>query len=693
MTASAQHEDITTLPDATQVVVYIVAAMALSTLLLGFYIFRSNKRTTEATDELRQQNRRLAVVLELSKTRVWLFNTLTDRYTMVNGNGRAENTIDTVEFSKDFRREDFVLLHQELNAIREGRKEETTCRVAGRRDKRNERETFDIDLRVLERNTDGRPKTIIGLQHNITRRLKKREQVNKLLLQFSTIFNSSIIDMMYYDKDGVLTDINSRACQTFGINNPKELMSRGMNLKDVPAYHNLDIKNFDCYRMSSITDIDQIRSQGLGRIGEITIGGKVYYDTIVNAIRNGKGELTGIYTSGRCINEMVESYQRLQESTKRLKVATDHIQNYIYNINYALQVSKVRLMNYRPQTHVLELLTDINNRQYELSQMRCIGMVSPEFRRQVKGLMRRMDQRMNTRIDIMLRTIFHDSQRRDIWLLFNFIPMLQPDGTVSHYFGMCRNATEMVATEEQLKKETLKAHETEMLKDSFLKNMSYEIRIPLNAVLGFAELLNNDPKPEDETLFIQYIKENSSQLLTLVNDILFISRLDAHMIEFKREPTDFAVLFESYCYMGWVNVRPGVKTVVENPYDHLVIDIDEAHLAEVIQKLCNCSAFFTHEGYIRTKYDYRRGILTIVVEDTGVGIDKPTLGHLFDRFVKNEDGEHCGTGLVLPIIQELTRQMGGEVEFQSEPGKGSTAWVTIPCTATTIEKKVVNTLG
>jgi signal transduction histidine kinase len=670
-----------------------MVAMAVSTMLLGYYIFRINRNTQKATSELQQQNRRLAIVLELSKTRVWLFNTLTDRYTMVNGNGRAERTIDAVEFSKDFRREDFVLMHQELNAIREGRKENATCRVSGRRDKHNERETFDIDLRVLERSADGHPTTIIGLQHNITKRLRKREQVNKLLLQFSTIFNSSIIDMMYYDKDGRLMDINSKACQTFGINNPKELLNRGMNLKDVPAYQGLDIKNFDSYRMSSITDIDKIRNQGLGRIGEITIGGKIYYDTIVNAIRNDQGELTGIYTSGRCINEMVESYQRLQESTKMLKAGTKHIQDYIDNINYALQVSKVRLMNYRPETHVLELFTDINNRQYELSQMRCIGMVSPEFRRQVKGLMRRMDRRRNTRIDVMLRTVFHDSQQRDIWLLFHFIPMLQPDGTVSHYFGMCRNATEMVAMEEQLKKETLKAHETEMLKDSFLKNMSYEIRTPLNAVLGFAELLNNDPEPKDETVFIEYIKENTSQLLTLVNDILFISRLDAHMIEFKREPTDFAMLFESYCYMGWTKVREGVKTVVENPYDHLVIDIDEAHLADVIQKLCSCAAFFTHEGYIRTKYDYRRGKLTIVVEDTGVGIDKSTMGHLFERFVKNENGEHCGTGLVLPIIQELTRQMGGEVDFQSESGKGSTAWVTIPCTATTIEKKVVNTLG
>ena len=226
-----------------------------------------------------------------------------------------------------------------------------------------------------------------------------------------------------------------------------------------------------------------------------------------------------------------------------------------------------------------------------------------------------------------------------------------------------------------------------MLKNAFLLNMSYEIRTPLNAVLGFAELFNQEHDPADEPVFVEEIKKSSNSLLELVNDILFLSRLDAHMIEINPTYTDFATVFDGYCLMGWSDVKPGVKVVVENPYDHLVVNIDEGNVAQVIQKLCLNAAYYTHDGFLRAKYEYRRGVLTIIIEDTGEGIDAETLPKVFDRFVTNQKEEHCGTGLGLPIVKELVEQMGGTVDFQSDLGKGTTAWVSIPCEVTTIEKK------
>jgi signal transduction histidine kinase len=238
--------------------------------------------------------------------------------------------------------------------------------------------------------------------------------------------------------------------------------------------------------------------------------------------------------------------------------------------------------------------------------------------------------------------------------------------------------------------ETKKAQETELLKQSFLTNMSYEIRTPLNNVVGFAELFESEHDEADEQFFVEEIKKSSSTLLLLINDILFLSRLDANMIEYTKADVDFAMVFESHCQMGWSSLSPAVCTVVDNPYERLVVDIDEANLGKVIEKLCLLSAYFTKEGTVSARCEYRRGELTISIEDTGAGIDAQTLPRVFDRFVRNQNEELCGTGLDLPIVQAIVQQMGGTIDVESELGKGTTVWVSIPCEAKVLEKRRVN---
>ena len=270
---------------------------------------------------------------------------------------------------------------------------------------------------------------------------------------------------------------------------------------------------------------------------------------------------------------------------------------------------------------------------------------------------------------------------------FSLIPMTDKEGHVTQYFGLCRDETEMTYTEMRLMEERKKAQETEELKNTFLLNMSYEIRTPLNAVLGFAELFNSPHDVEDEPVFAEEIKRNTDELLNLVNDILFISRLDAKMVEFPKEASDFASLFDGWCYLGWGALGPNVKAVIDNPYNHLVLNIDEQHLGQAIQKICTCSACYTSEGMVRAKYEYHHGELSIVIEDTGKGLRKEVLPHVFDRFVKDDQNKISGTGLDMPIVKELVEQMGGQIEIQSEQGKGTTCYLMIPCEMISREKK------
>ena len=186
-------------------------------------------------------------------------------------------------------------------------------------------------------------------------------------------------------------------------------------------------------------------------------------------------------------------------------------------------------------------------------------------------------------------------------------------------------------------------------------------------------------------MFIQEIKENSSQLLKLINDILFLSRLDAEMIEFKKEPVDFAAFFPSRCEMAWQNLKQaGVNYQTDNPYNRLVIDVDAQNIGIIIDQILANAVQHTTSGQVRARFDYTGEALVMAFMDTGSGIPDEKLNHIFERFTGSTSR---GTGLGLPICYEMVRQMGGNITIKSTVGKGTMVWVTIPCTCSEIERK------
>ena len=351
---------------------------------------------------------------------------------------------------------------------------------------------------------------------------------------------------------------------------------------------------------------------------------------------------------------MVESYHRQQEGAEHLRKATESIRQYVQNINYALRVSDIRLLNYYPKSATLELSDNIDVSQLRFSQLRCIRLASPRFRRTVSSMLNRMDHLVRSNIDATLELEIYDKQRRKVWMMFNLVPIMDSDGKV---------------------------------KQAFLTNMSYEIRTPLNNVVGFAGLLNIEHDEKDEASFIEQIKIGTNHMLQLVNDVLYLSQLDANMVEYTMEDVDFTQIFESRCQMGWTNLSADVKILIDNPYESLVLHIDAEHVGYVIQKICQLSSMFITQGRITARCEYRRGELIIGIEDTGEGMDEETASHVFERFVRDKQERLIGTGIDLPIVQKLVQQMGGSIEFDSKIGHGSSMWISIPCEAKVIERR------
>ena len=681
-TAYAQTENWNTIADQYHLSAYLVAA-----LLIGvFVLFFSNRlyyyREQEVSNRSKQINTQLALVLNSNKTVVWTYD-VTKIFTLISSETVTKAFYAPIDFSQFYNHDDFGELRTKItNVLIEETLSETLLVRSY-----NGQNTYEINISVLKRDQKHHPIMLLGIQRDITESKRRGEKTHELSLQYQTVFNSSLVDMIYYGPDGRLLDLNEKACETFMIADRNSFLKKNVHINDIPSYRHINIDElYDSVRLSSITDIDLVKKED-ERIPDLRLKGICYYEAILSPIRDENGILHGVMVAGRNITEMVESHHKQEKEVQLLQKTTKQIQAYIQNINYTLKASGVRMITYHPGRHELRIFSDLNKVQYRLSQIRCASLIHESDRRKLRGLFMRMDQGKPGNISEVLHTIFHDQQKRDIYMNFSLIPMTDKNGRVSQYFGLCRDETEMKYTEMRLIEETKKAQETEELKNTFLLNMSYEIRTPLNAVLGFAELFNSPHDVEDEPVFAEEIKRNTDELLNLVNDILFISRLDAKMVEFTKDASDFATLFDGWCYMGWSALGPNVKVVIDNPYNHLVLNIDEQHLGQAIQKICTCSANYTNEGMVRAKYEYHHGELNIIIEDTGKGVRKEVLSHVFDRFVKDDQNKITGTGLDMPIVKELVEQMGGQIELLSEQGKGTTCYLMIPCEMISREKK------
>ena len=672
--------------DITPTYIYLIAVFIISAIAMVVYNRLTYYKEKGVTRKVQRLNAQLTLIMDANKTDAWTYNTKKNEFKVISKENLTETFYTPFEFSQLYDREDFKQVVKAIEGIqnREIITDSMTVKSAPSQD--GDIKIYEITLSVLRRNKQDQPIEILGTQRDATKEKKLAEEDKNLMLKYHTVFNSSLVDMIYYDADGYLAELNETACKTFGVKNPQTLLKRKMKMTDIPSYREFDAKTLEQTQLSSITDISKVKETD-ERVPEVTRLGKMYYEVMLEPIKDIHNQSLGVIAAGRDITEMVESHHRQQESARLMEERSKALKQYINDLNYTLKISDARLTNYYPATHTLDILSDITGEGTHLSQLKAVAMIHPDDRKRAKMLITRMDRLYKGTFSEILHTKLRDHNGRDIYLNFSMMPITDKEGNVTHYFGMCRNETEMAHVEKHLQEESAKAQEEEQLKNAFLLNMSYELRVPLHAVIEFAELFKKEHNREDEPIFANEIKKNTDVLLTLINDILFISRLDAHMIEYHYEVCDFASLFEGWCQMGWSDASKNIKQITENSYNSLLVNIDPQNLGTAIQKLCGYTALTTKAGSLKSRYEYLHDELIIIVEDTGLGIEFDEVPKIFNRFMGDAKNKRIGTGLDLPIVKELVEQMGGTIDVISEPGKGSTFFMSIPCELTSFEKK------
>ena len=289
----------------------------------------------------------------------------------------------------------------------------------------------------------------------------------------------------------------------------------------------------------------------------------------------------------------------------------------------------------------------------------------------------------------LLVPLVRNGKLEDAYFNFVFQPYLDANETIIGITVIAYEVTahinlknELIEAKKNAEHKTLITENALKAKQQFLSNMSHEIRTPMNAIIGFTNVVLKTDLNKDQKEFINAIKTSGNALVILINDILDLAKVDAGKMTFDKKPfnvlecvADMLYLFESKCSEK--------KIELEKHYDATIPEYvvgDCMRLRQIVLNLISNAIKFTHEGKITMsiqmlKEDLEKMTIEFMITDTGIGIPKNKLEHVFDNFeqASNETSKlYGGTGLGLAIVKQLVELQGGTLIVKSEEGKGST---------------------
>ena len=241
-----------------------------------------------ATDtDNKKQKARLALILRTGRLRIWFYYPATRHYCYLSETGDYEREYNPSEFAKKFYPEDLEKMRSIIFDICDGKQDSAKVTLRSSAKKESECNHYEVSISVVSRGDNGLPTSLMGIQHDVTEEYRRQEKIRQLLLRYHTIFNSSLLDNLYYDKNGVLREINERAIKGFNVKSREQVLDGTFLLKNNPFYNQLPLANIENTYAGSIIDYDKLTEERY-RTKEIGLKGKMYYEW---ARHQGDGEL------------------------------------------------------------------------------------------------------------------------------------------------------------------------------------------------------------------------------------------------------------------------------------------------------------------------------------------------------------------------------------------------------------------
>ena len=507
---------------------------------------------------------------------------------------------------------------------------------------------------------------IVGLFLDSTGSVQANRALDRSEKLFQNIFANIPAGVEIYDKDGYLIDLNNKDLEIFGVVNKSDVI--GVNFFDNP---NVPQNIRDRVRNEDLVDfrLNYSFEQAEGYY-ETNRSNAIELYSKVSKLYDNEGNFSGYILISIDNTERIDAMNRIRDFENFFLMISDYAK-----VGYA----KLNLLN-RKGYAIKQWYKNLGEEEDTLLD-EVVGVYThmhPEDRKRFLDFYDEVRDGKRRHFQGEMRIRRPGTKNEWNWVSSNvMVTNYKPEENEIEIIGINYDITELKETEAELIQARDKAEMMDRLKSAFLANMSHEIRTPLNAIVGFSDLLVETEELEERQEYIKIVRENNDLLLQLISDILDLSKIEAGTFEFTNGDVDVYLLCEDIVRSMRMKAKEEVELVLDNhlPVCHVISDRNRIH--QVISNFVNNAMKFTSEGSIHVGYKLKDGELEFYVEDTGIGIEKEQLPHIFERFVKLNTFVH-GTGLGLSICQSIVEQLGGRIGVDSEKGKGSRFWFTIP---------------
>jgi len=508
----------------------------------------------------------------------------------------------------------------------------------------------EIDL------TDGPAR--VAVVRDITQRKKAEAAMREAQAKYEAIFNSSMDAFFINDFEGNFVDANDSALKLLGYERDE---IENLNYADLISGQTLQEALQSVQTIFEKGSDDRLRQYRLKRKD----GSLVEVETTGVLIKE-DGEPSLILGIARDVtekNRMLDELEGLSEMLlvehEKLRSMIDNMEEIVIMADEDHVIRDVNLFGLNFFSKMKDEMTGRSLEEFILSETTID--VAPMLKELKEG-----DKNFES----------FESRMLDRWMDVRVSAIRAFDGSYRGVILNLVNVTSQVEARNQ-------AEEASLAKSMFLANISHEIRTPMNGILGFAELLKNSPLDETQARYVDTIARSGEHLLHLINQILDLSKIESGKLEIKDKPMKPAMLIQEAMEMVKPKAREKgiriISSISRQTPDKVSGDADK--ILQILVNLMGNAVKFTDRGEVKIDMWMQDGRLCVSVSDTGPGISKEQQKKIFEPFQQADSGlarHHEGTGLGLAITMKLVQAMGGALELQSEPGKGSVFTLAVP---------------
>ncbi|MFV8323077.1 ATP-binding protein [Flavobacterium sp. LS2R12] len=406
-------------------------------------------------------------------------------------------------------------------------------------------------------------------------------------------------------------------------------------------------------------------------LGKVTCNGKLkhkYFNVVFQPYYEADNSISGVTQIAYEVTEMVMARKKIEESEQRFRQLVNSMPQ---KITHADAAGNVIFFNQQW----------INETGYNMQELLNGEWIKAVHHEDIKHTADSWLNAVNTGTTHEVECRILNKKLGFRWNLSRAVPVKDENGKIKVWIGSTTDIHDQKEAKSKAETAQVAAEDAMQAKQQFLSNMSHEIRTPMNAIIGFTNVLLKSKLDQSQEDYLTAIKDSGDALLVLINDILDLAKVDAGKMTFEQTPFNLADSLSSMLQLFDMKIKEKNLELVKQ-FDTAIPEIimgDSIRLRQIILNLISNAVKFTSAGKITIcvsllKQDAEEITIEFTITDTGIGIHKTKLEHIFDDFGQatyENSRLYGGTGLGLTIVKKLIEQQGGTIRVESELGKGS----------------------